>query len=534
MSVFLQDTLANAGVYIGSNVPEVPVVDNVPDQFSFVDADSLPGLSVEASFTLSGMDVASTAAISVTGGEYSLDGGTTYTALAGIATAGQEIWHRMTSSAVVGETVTSTLMIGGVSASRSLTTIAPSVDDVPDQFSLIADINNADISTTHVSSFTVQGMDVGATAPISVTNGRYRINAGSWTSANSTVTQGDTVEHEVTASSQYSAGVTSTLSINGVSDSVTVTTTTEPDVNAPVISVPGYVDGQTINLTVGDTFTPPTVTAVDLEQGIITPVLIGIVDTSTEGTYSLTWTASDGTNQSTFTINVIVNPANSSPIVSNVIPNQNATVGVAYSLVIPIDTFSDEDGDAITYSIGLAGGVNLPSWLSFDPATRTLAGLARDYDVGTIALEVRGNDGNGGEATTNFNLEILPATGSTLVRNVRKNRHIAASHDGRLLQRVSEVFDADDQDSFWISFDKLLLTENIVSCEFILPDGWAILDFGFNQPIVTETSTTKNKTAWVKLSTSLRSGRHTIVARVTTDYGTQLDRGFFVVVSDDK
>ena len=44
---------------------------------------------------------------------------------------------------------------------------------------------------------------------------------------------------------------------------------------------------------------------------------------------------------------------------------------------MPANTFSDADsdiGDTLTYAVTLADGSALPSWLTFNAATRTLSG----------------------------------------------------------------------------------------------------------------------------------------------------------------
>ena len=58
---------------------------------------------------------------------------------------------------------------------------------------------------------------------------------------------------------------------------------------------------------------------------------------------------------------------------------------------VPAETFADADiaaGDVLTFSATLAGGTALPSWLSFDPATRTFTGTPGNGEVGTLSLKV--------------------------------------------------------------------------------------------------------------------------------------------------
>ena len=60
---------------------------------------------------------------------------------------------------------------------------------------------------------------------------------------------------------------------------------------------------------------------------------------------------------------------------------------------IPADAFRDDDaGDTSALSVTLANGSPLPTWLAFDPATRTLQGKAAPADSGVLALTVTSTD----------------------------------------------------------------------------------------------------------------------------------------------
>ncbi|MEJ5129189.1 putative Ig domain-containing protein, partial [Comamonas sp. MYb21] len=78
----------------------------------------------------------------------------------------------------------------------------------------------------------------------------------------------------------------------------------------------------------------------------------------------------------------------------------------ALSLQIPAAAFSDPDGDSLSYSASLADGSALPSWLSFDAATRTFSGTPDNQAVGSLQLRVTVSDGKGGTASQTFALEI--------------------------------------------------------------------------------------------------------------------------------
>src|SRR5690606_38707516 len=80
-------------------------------------------------------------------------------------------------------------------------------------------------------------------------------------------------------------------------------------------------------------------------------------------------------------------PQNTAPVVAKPIADQTATEKAAFSLVIPANTFSDADGDSLTLSVTRADGSALPSWLSFDAATRTLSGTPGEADDGVYDIK---------------------------------------------------------------------------------------------------------------------------------------------------
>lgn len=104
-----------------SVAPPGATADTVPDSFDFGERLAVPSGSVieSDSITVTGID--GPAAISVTGGEYSIEGGT-YTSGTGTVNNGQTVRVRHTSSADPATTVTTVLTIGGVNGTFSSTT----------------------------------------------------------------------------------------------------------------------------------------------------------------------------------------------------------------------------------------------------------------------------------------------------------------------------------------------------------------------------------------------------------------------------
>ena len=78
--------------------------------------------------------------------------------------------------------------------------------------------------------------------------------------------------------------------------------------------------------------------------------------------------------------------SNRAPVVLNLIEEQEAREGTVFRFVIPVNIFSDPDGDQLTLSAALDNGQPLPRWLTFDRLTRVLAGTPAASDGGTIIL----------------------------------------------------------------------------------------------------------------------------------------------------
>jgi hypothetical protein len=212
-------------------------LDTTPIAFTFIDQTNVPLSTsiISNSITVSGINTA--APISITGGEYSINGGA-YTAAAGTVINGNTVQVRLTSSNSYSTTTNATLTIGGVSDTFSVTTIAPPPDSTPDPFTF-ADQTGVALNTVVTSnSITVSGINTAA--PISITGGTYSINGGPYTSSPGTVSNPNTVTVRVTSSGSYSTMVNATLTIGGVSDTFSVTTIPNtPSGTNIIVSPPG-------------------------------------------------------------------------------------------------------------------------------------------------------------------------------------------------------------------------------------------------------------------------------------------------------
>ena len=105
----------------------------------------------------------------------------------------------------------------------------------------------------------------------------------------------------------------------------------------------------------------------------------------------------DGT---THGIVITLTGTNDAPVLDIALLNQSASQDSAFSYQVPANSFSDLDGDTLSYSATLADGSALPAWLGFDSATRTFSGTPGNSNVGTLSVTVTASDGVAGSDAT--------------------------------------------------------------------------------------------------------------------------------------
>ncbi|MCT7960571.1 DUF4347 domain-containing protein [Laspinema sp. D1] len=113
------------------------------------------------------------------------------------------------------------------------------------------------------------------------------------------------------------------------------------------------------------------------------------------GSLNIKVTASDGmaTVRDIFAL-VVSDVSNTAPVVNEAIADVTANVSAPFNFVIPGNTFSDTDGNPLTYSATLEDGSPLPSWLSFDATTYTFTGTPTVNNLGNIPIKITVSDGS--------------------------------------------------------------------------------------------------------------------------------------------
>ncbi|HYE50155.1 MAG TPA: ELWxxDGT repeat protein, partial [Azospirillaceae bacterium] len=107
-----------------------------------------------------------------------------------------------------------------------------------------------------------------------------------------------------------------------------------------------------------------------------------------------------GTAQSaTATKSIAITAVNDAPVLATAIGNQSGEAGSAFSYVVPAGTFTDPEGQTLTYAV-----TGLPAGLAFNAGTRTISGTPTSG--GTSTVSVTASDGSLTGTATTFQLTV--------------------------------------------------------------------------------------------------------------------------------
>ncbi len=176
--------------------------DTTPDAFAFVAQTEIEQSTQVSSneITISGINAA--APITITGGEYSIDGGN-FTSLAGTIENDQAVVVRQTSSEDVETTTEATLTIGGVEGTFTVTTEGKYTFEGFTGVALNARLQ------THIVTID----DIGDSTPISIENGEYQLDRGEWTDQAGFIDNNQEVRVRANAGDDYSVTTTARLNV---------------------------------------------------------------------------------------------------------------------------------------------------------------------------------------------------------------------------------------------------------------------------------------------------------------------------------
>jgi VCBS repeat-containing protein len=137
----------------------------------------------------------------------------------------------------------------------------------------------------------------------------------------------------------------------------------------------------------------------------------------------------DGHTSEVASTTIAVTEVNDAPVAA-ALDDQTATAGQPFNLNVS-GTFTDPEGDDITYSAKLEDGSDLPSWLTFDAGTQTFSGNP-PAGVPYLNIRVIGTDTGGAEGSTTFTLNLADASGAAAANNSPDPFTITDSNGGAI------------------------------------------------------------------------------------------------------
>jgi hypothetical protein len=99
-------------------------------------------------------------------------------------------------------------------------------------------------------------------------------------------------------------------------------------------------------------------------------------------------------------------PPPSAPTVTDQTATQTWTEGQAVNLALPANTFTDPQGESLTYSASQANGQALPSWLTFNATNETFSGTAPSTTE-SLSLKVTATDTSGLSVLETFTANVV-------------------------------------------------------------------------------------------------------------------------------
>ncbi|MEQ1539282.1 MAG: tandem-95 repeat protein, partial [Sphingorhabdus sp.] len=165
------------------------------------------------------------------------------------------------------------------------------------------------------------------------------------------------------------------------------------------------------------------------------------------GADSFSFQANDGTVASNAaTISLTVAAVNDGPTLVNALADQSSAEDAPFSFTVPAGSFADVDGDVLVLTATLGDGSALPSWINFDPATRTFTGTPPANFDGQIDVRVTAADGAGGSVSDQFTLDILPGNDAPTDLELSGTTVAENAADGAVVGTATAI-DADSGDT---------------------------------------------------------------------------------------
>ena len=199
-------------------------VDTKPNAFNFLDQSNVARLALITSNSLSIRGIDTPTPISITNGQYSVNGAP-FTNMLGIIYNGDRVQLQHTSASTFATKTNTVITIGELSNTFTSKTLA--ADTIPDAFVIPTKTAIAPDSTVEFDPVLVSGINTSVIVKVSAGN-QYRMNNGTYTALAGKVNNGDTVQVMHKAASASATTTTGTLTIGGTSTQFSSTTQSAP------------------------------------------------------------------------------------------------------------------------------------------------------------------------------------------------------------------------------------------------------------------------------------------------------------------
>ncbi|MHA7901410.1 MAG: malectin domain-containing carbohydrate-binding protein, partial [Henriciella sp.] len=216
------------------------------------------------------------------------------------------------------------------------------------------------------------------------------------------------------------------------------------------------------------------------------------------------------------------------PTVANAIAAQSADEDAAFSFTIPDGTFADEDGEAtLTLAATLGDDTDLPTWLSFDPDTKTFSGTPENDDVDILSIKVTATDLSGQTVDASFDLTVNNTDDAPVVTLLQSELTVTGGTAANIaIATLAEASDEDPGDTATLTVTPSDPQISVADGNIVIPDNLAAgeysIDFGATdddgtEAIVETVSLTVTEPPVTLISISLQGGQSTSVVEELED-----------------
>lgn len=180
---------------------------------------------------------------------------------------------------------------------------------------------------------------------------------------------------------------------------------------------------------------------------------------------------------------------NFDPYLNKNISNLSDTVGKQFSYTLPDSVFVDDDGNnTLTYVAKLSNGNPLPTWLSFNPTTRTFSGTPTS--VQTLNIMITATDNAGKTVSTTFNIGGVTAVNQIKLQDVKIFPNPSSGYINVTLDAISgkqaiiEICNLEGKLVFWNFYQNLTVTT--IDLKKNNPQGMYLLKLAIDGKIITK------------------------------------------------